>query len=352
MEFHKITLLLVALLAGAAYLASPRGNDFSQEKTLPQTTIRVLVRLVSIDVIVTDAKNAVVRDLKKENFQVFDNGHLQEIKHFRVNASNSPTSQPQSPLPGATWSPPQMADIVGARGMSAGPGANAISPNHCSPQAAAQMIAYVREMLAVKMAKAADTFSMANMSAQVRYELGYYPDGDNWDGGYRQIHVKVDRPGVEVISRQGYLPSDILPAPEVEEPLVRDRIAFAISQDTDSDEIPLKVSTAAAAAANGEKQIKIDLQIDARKVGFKSVGGRHEDRLHVAIFYADADGNYLGEERQTVNLQLQAETYQRFLKSGIPFSTAIPLKTPKQILRIIVYDVGSDRLGSKFVTAK
>lgn len=346
---RRIVLLLIISITA---VSAGTSSSFAQEKNQPQTTIRVLVRLVAIDVIVTDVQNAIVRDLKKENFQIFDNGHLQEIKHFRVKASNLPTSQPQSPLPGAILSSAPMADIAGGRGMSVGPGANSNSPNDCSPEAAAQMIAYVKEMLASKMAKAADTFSMANMSAQVRYELGYYPDGDNWNGGYRQIQVKVDRPGVNVVSRQGYLPSDILPDPEVEEPLVRDRMALALSQDSNSNELPFKISTEAIAATNGQEQISINLQIDPRKVGFKVVKNHHAGRLHIAIFYADRDGNYLGEERQTMNLQLQDETYQRFLKSGIPFSTAIPLKSTKQILRIIVYDVGSDRLGSKFVTTK
>ena len=70
------------------------------------------------------------------------------------------------------------------------------------------------------------------------------------------------------------------------------------------------------------------------------------------MFYADADGNYLGEDRQTMKLQLDNDTYQRFFKSGIFFSTVIPIKTPKQMLRVVVYDVGNNKLGSKFVGIK
>ncbi|MBZ5495791.1 MAG: hypothetical protein LAP85_05270 [Acidobacteriia bacterium] len=35
-------------------------------------------------------------------------------------------------------------------------------------------------------------------ATRVEYLLGYYPRDDNWDGKYRHIEVKVDRPGVKV----------------------------------------------------------------------------------------------------------------------------------------------------------
>ena len=343
MQFSpRIAPVLIIFLTGAL---APAFSVFTQDKDSSQTTIRVLVRLVSIDVIVTDAQNAPVKDLKKEDFRVFDNGRPQELKHFKAKASNAPTSKPQSPplaaIMAAAPNPMEARDVLPPGGTAP-----------CSPEAMARMLAYMREMFVEKMAKAADTFSMANWTTQVRYELGYYPDGDNWDGENRNMQVTVNRPGLKVFFRQGYLPSDILPAPGIAEPLVRDRIALAMSQDTDSDELPFKVSTATAIAANGQKQTKIALKIDARKVGFKLVEGHHADRLHVAIFYADADGNYLGEDRQTMNLQLDNDSYGRSLKSGISFSSAIPVKAPRQMLRVIVYDVGNNKLGSKFVATK
>jgi VWFA-related protein len=41
--------------------------------------------------------------------------------------------------------------------------------------------------------------------SRVSYTLGYYPAHGRWDGTYRQIKVRVNRPGVEVRHRKGYL---------------------------------------------------------------------------------------------------------------------------------------------------
>ncbi len=36
------------------------------------------------------------------------------------------------------------------------------------------------------------------------YILGYYPDHNKWDGKFREINVKVDRPSLELHYRKGY----------------------------------------------------------------------------------------------------------------------------------------------------
>jgi hypothetical protein len=67
---------------GAARVQSPRSTQ-NQQPT-PPATIRVRVRLIPVDVIVTDDRDRPVVDLKKEDFQIFENGQPQEIRHFSV----------------------------------------------------------------------------------------------------------------------------------------------------------------------------------------------------------------------------------------------------------------------------
>jgi hypothetical protein len=189
-------------------------------------------------------------------------------------------------------------------------------------------------------------------TTRVVYQLGYYPDDDRLDGKFRQISVRVNRPGVKVASRHGYYARDTLKPYNREEFLAYSRIAAAGGYESEIADIPMKVTTAKTKDDTGKPQIKVDLQVDPEKVGFKMVNDRHVGRLYITVFYADGDGNHLGDSWQTMNMELLEESYQRTLKSGIQCSTLIPQKTPSEILKVIIYDAWGDKVGSKLVKVR
>lgn len=116
--------------------------------------------------------------------------------------------------------------------------------------------------------------------------------------------------------------------------------------------MPFKASAAKETGADGQQQINVNLDIDSAKVEYETVNGRHTGKLRITIFYADDSGNYLGVEWKMLDLNLLESTYQRFMQSGIPLSIPIPLKAQKEILKVIVYDLGSDRIGSKLIKVR
>jgi VWFA-related protein len=193
------------------------------------------------------------------------------------------------------------------------------------------------------------TLASVNEATRMQYLLGYYPKDDNWSGRYRQISVRVKRPGVKVTFRHGYFGSDTVRPYDREEFLAYSRITSAAAYDRVLSDVNFKVNTAGVTDAAGSPQIKVDLQIDPGTIAFKTTDGRHTVRLRIVIFYADSNRRNLGEDWKTMDLNLQEETYRHVTQSSIPFSTMIPLKVPNQILKVIVYDCGSDRVGSAVV---
>jgi len=189
-------------------------------------------------------------------------------------------------------------------------------------------------------------------TSRVVYQLGYYPDDDRQDGKFRQISVRVNRPGVKISCRHGYYARDTLRPYNREEFLAYNRISAAAGYETEIADLPMKVTTAKTKDDTGNPQIKVDLQIDPEKVGFKMVNDRHVSRLYITVFYADGNGNQLGDHWQTMNMDLPEESYQRTLKSGIQYSTVILQKTPSEILKLIIYDAWGDKLGSKLVKVR
>jgi len=189
-----------------------------------------------------------------------------------------------------------------------------------------------------------------NKATRVEYLLGYYPTDDRWNGKYRQIHVKVNRPGTKVSSRRGYFARDTLRPFDREEFLAFSRISAAGSYELDINDVPFKVATTKNGGA--APQIRVDLQIDSEKIGFKMVDLRHVGRLRCAIFYADGGGNSLGDIWQNMNLELAEAKYQEYLRTGIPLAVNIPWKASNQLLKIVVYDAIGDRIGSKLVKVR
>jgi Ca-activated chloride channel family protein len=70
------TLILLLALACAAYAQEPATQ------TQPETTLKVDVKLVNVYVTVTDAHGSPVAGLKKESFQLKEDGHEQTISVF------------------------------------------------------------------------------------------------------------------------------------------------------------------------------------------------------------------------------------------------------------------------------
>jgi len=91
---------LFTFVAGVALSAGqnpPAATNSSQPPPPPQgPTFRVRVDYVEVDVVVTDQQGNLVRDLKKEDFQVLEDGKPQSISTFTL--VNIPIDRPDRPL--------------------------------------------------------------------------------------------------------------------------------------------------------------------------------------------------------------------------------------------------------------
>ncbi len=68
-----------------------KGQEGKQEqKKQDETLLRIETDLVQIDVVVTDKQGKLARDLKRADFELYDDGKKQEITHFAVGTSAQP----------------------------------------------------------------------------------------------------------------------------------------------------------------------------------------------------------------------------------------------------------------------
>src|SRR5579859_7880915 len=76
------SLLAQGVAPSFAQQAQPASTKSGSQEQEPRTAIRVTTELVLANVVVRDKKGNLVRDLKKEDFTLFEDGRKQEISTF------------------------------------------------------------------------------------------------------------------------------------------------------------------------------------------------------------------------------------------------------------------------------
>jgi Ca-activated chloride channel homolog len=209
-----------------------------------------------------------------------------------------------------------------------------------------------------------EALEKAISNLRLQYTLGFSPSDPGQEGSFHKLTVRLapeDRcPSCRLLVRSGYyagsppvpLANQIQlalpePANKTADWMIQRKIEAAATINLDLPDIPFVARTARQTDSDGKSQIRVDLQIDFAGVGFKTVGGRRTCKLHLAVFFTDERGKAFDPEFRTLVGTLQEETYNRVLKAGMSISFAVPLKAPKQNLKIVLYDEGSDTLGSQ-----
>jgi VWFA-related protein len=173
------------------------------------------------------------------------------------------------------------------------------------------------------------------------YVLGYRASNTGWDGGYRTIDVKVNRPDVKVLFRHGYFRASGSGAFDRRGFVANSRLGAAANFRREVNDIKVKAS----ASQRGGVNLAVEGKIDLSKVKVTTLGGLRVGRFNVAVFCLDSAGNPMGTHMQELPLQSSEEEYARFLKSGFPYLIEFPAIRGTRNIRLVVYDFGSDLLG-------
>jgi VWFA-related protein len=182
--------------------------------------------------------------------------------------------------------------------------------------------------------------------SHVTYVLTYYPSHDQWNGKYRQIKVKVDRPGVELRYRNGYFafpegskatqPRQQLIADALHSPLEMIDLGFDVHADISK--------------TTGDSQLSVQIHIDPGQLKFQQQGDRWTDSLEIMWVELDADGKIVGHGAHTLSLKPVAQGYDEILHQGLTFSEHAKVMNGAVEVRLVIADNGSDVIGSVTVS--
>jgi VWFA-related protein len=173
------------------------------------------------------------------------------------------------------------------------------------------------------------------------YTLAYSPQNQNWNGAFRRIAVKSDRPGVRLDFRQGYYATRDAPSPV--DAAHRTMVAEMQPGVPESTMLLLRVKIAATEGASDN--VGIDYGVYAPDLAFTGDAIKHARLEFVAVAW-DRNNKPAANVSQTMDLDLQPETFKKIQNTGVPAHQDLTLKPGDYKLRMGVMDYATGKIGT------
>ena len=177
------------------------------------------------------------------------------------------------------------------------------------------------------------SIAKAFADADVTYTLGFYADSSATDG-FHELKVKVDRPGLDVRHRKGYLATPVKAPTETD---VAALLESTARSSLDSTAIGL------IAAMNATR---LALRINFEDLSLEKQNGKWTGGVDIAFVSQAADGRTLGSATKKITFDLTDEQYAAHRRDGLLLEQIIEPRKDQSRVRIAVLDERSAATGS------
>lgn len=182
-------------------------------------------------------------------------------------------------------------------------------------------------------------------ATRVSYVLGYYPSAARMDGSYREIEVKVRRPGATALYRRGFFAQREIGPFNRRDFITRDRIQAAAGFSREIHDIRIRLEADLVRQKGGGHELTINAAIDPSKLAFSTVAGERVGAIDILVIGADANGQVLAQHYQRATLKFNDEAWARVTKGGVPYRARVEINPGVRQVRFIVYDYRADLVG-------
>ncbi|HEX5069306.1 MAG TPA: VWA domain-containing protein [Vicinamibacterales bacterium] len=194
--------------------------------------------------------------------------------------------------------------------------------------------------------------AQVDQRSRTSYLIGYEPVNTVLDGGFRNIVVKVRRPGVTVLFRHGYFAAERPGAADVNDAIALARVETALRFSANSTDIGLDIR-ARSTRTGQPMEVNVDVTINASRIGFtKTSEGRYAMSIAIGVYCANSARQLVGMVKGLLRGDVDEPTYRGYLEHGIPYSFNLPVAGDPYDLRIIASDAGSGLLGTASARVK
>ena len=179
------------------------------------------------------------------------------------------------------------------------------------------------------------------------YTLGYYPENKDWDGRFRRITVKVNRPGIKLHYRQGFYAIEPKEYSKQDPKILAMDLGSALDIGNPiSTALPFQAVVLPPSAQSGNK-IKINYGVDPHAIEFKlEEDGLQHAAVDCGVRAYSKNGESLKLQGNTFNAALTQEQYQKVMKAIFPCNQTLDLPPGEYRLRLAVRDQNNGLIGT------
>jgi VWFA-related protein len=181
------------------------------------------------------------------------------------------------------------------------------------------------------------------------YTLGYYPENKDWNGGFRNIQVKLKRAGVKLRYRIGYFAVDTAAFAKLNPKRQDEEFDDALS-------LNVPVSTALAfhalvmpPSAKTENKVIVNYHVDPHALSFEtSNDGLQAVNMECAVrvFPKKNPDKPVATEAQKMGGALNPDAYAKIMKGFFPCRDSLTLQPGDYLLRLGVRDNVTGLIGT------
>jgi len=179
------------------------------------------------------------------------------------------------------------------------------------------------------------------------YTLGYYPENKNWDGKFRKIVVKLNRPGV-LHYREGYMANDPRGYLKMDPRQQAMDFGQALNLDTPiATALPFKSALIMPSDKTANKLV-VNFGVDAHALSFElQDDGLQHTSVDCAVQVFNNQGNPVrAVQAQNFSAALKPEQYQLVMQKFFPCNQTLALDPGDYILRLGVRDNTTGLIGT------
>ncbi len=175
----------------------------------------------------------------------------------------------------------------------------------------------------------------------VTYTLGYYVPDYNWDNKFHRIKVKVNRSGVSVRTKKGYLAQEQTPPTNIK---LDQLLQEAVWSPLDSTAIGLTARIDPSPTAPNASRLLF--HVNASEIQFKERDNKFAGSLDILFVQETKRGKHLTNARKTLNITATPIQLQNLMEKGFAAGEDLALNPDTEAVRIIVLDRANGSSGS------